>query len=102
MKTIETETEGIIPASIEFYAVIDGKRIEDGDHWLPTDINGMSQRCGPNDCHPVTISSAGVHYCKKLRDGSYLTNENGKTYYYDWEHTEICDSGRLYLTKPTS
>jgi hypothetical protein len=85
------------PNELKFFAIVDGKRINAGDFWFPRGMNNANQLPNPSNCHPVTISSAGVHYSKKLKDESWVQDNTGKTYYGDWEHTQTCDSCELHL-----
>lgn len=73
--------------SMKFRAVHLGVEIKDGDYWAP----GVDKP-GPANCYPVFISSAGIHYCRKLIDcDSVEVRAKGEetSYYCEWESNEI-------------
>jgi hypothetical protein len=68
------------PAELKFYAIHKGKRVEDGDYWLP---EGGSNPC---DCYPVRVSSLGIHYTQRLvADDEYIERSDGRMYYWEYE-----------------
>lgn len=76
------------PSELKFYAVYKGKRVIDGDLWLPDE-----RGCNFN-CYPVKISSMGIHYTRRMRSGSgHLTHSDGRTYYEDWESERVQAKG---------
>lgn len=74
------QAHGYAPAELKFYAMHKGKRVKDGDYWLP------EGRATPSDCYPVRVSSLGIHYTQRLAtDCDYIEHSDGRTYYGSWE-----------------
>jgi hypothetical protein len=78
------QSNGYAPAELKFYAMCKGKRVNDGDYWLP------EGRATPSDCYPVRVSSLGIHYTQRLAaDSDYIEHSDGRTYYGSWEWEAI-------------
>ena len=78
------QSNGYAPAELKFYAMYKGKRVNDGDYWLP------EGRATPSDCYPVRVSSLGIHYTQRLAaDSDYIEHSDGRTYYGSWEWEAI-------------
>ena len=73
------------------FRVWDGTRmVRDGDYWLPSQD---SVNASPVTCYPVTVSSAGIKYSKKLRNDDGYVTVDGRTYYSDWEYDSLYHGG---------
>lgn len=92
------EGNGYDPSELKFYAVYDGKRVDDGDYWLPKEVENHFQLiASPSTCYPVKVSSAGIHYKMKLAEIDTI-NHGGQTFYATWESECVhCAGVTLFL-----
>lgn len=89
------------PGELKFYATYKGKRVNDGDYWLP-DVPGC-QNAGQHLCCPVRISSLGIHYTWRTQNpDDHIEHTDGRTYYGSWDVESVqAENVLLFLIAPT-
>ena len=73
------------PEELKFRAFYRGKEINNGDYWHP-----YHKKPSDKNCYAVKISSAGIHYCGRLKgiEEVVVRMNNKEVYFYQEFETE--------------